>query len=188
MGKIVVLMHISLDGFVGGPNGEMDWIQVNDDIFNIAFERTNEADTALYGRITYQMMDSYWPNAADKPNASKHDVEHSTWYNNVQKVVVSKTMESAKIANTTIISQNVAATINELKQKTNRDILLLGSPSVVHLLLEENLIDDYWLFINPIILGAGIPLFKNAKERIKLNLVSSKVFTGNVVCTHHKKA
>jgi dihydrofolate reductase len=86
-------MHTSLDGFVGGPNGEMDWIDVDDEMFEYAGQRTREADTALYGRVTYQMMESYWPTAGDQPTATKHDIEHSKWYNSVAKVVVSRTMK-----------------------------------------------------------------------------------------------
>ncbi|MCW4468547.1 dihydrofolate reductase family protein [Flavobacterium sp. MFBS3-15] len=74
MRKIISFMHISLDGFVGGPNGEMDWIAINKEIFDHVEKRINTGDTALYGRITYDMMESYWPTAADKPDASTHDI------------------------------------------------------------------------------------------------------------------
>src|ERR671933_369653 len=89
MRKLVLFMHTSLDNFVAGPNGEMDWITVDEEIFEYAGKRTSEADTALYGRVTYQMMESYWPTAADQPGASKHDIQHSAWYKSVEKVVVS---------------------------------------------------------------------------------------------------
>ncbi|RAJ24536.1 RibD domain-containing protein [Pedobacter cryoconitis] len=78
MRKIVLLIHITLDGFAAGPNGEMDWIHINEEMFDYIGEQTNLADTALYGRVTYQMMENYWPAAAGKPGASKHDIEHST--------------------------------------------------------------------------------------------------------------
>ena len=77
MRKLVLFMHTSLDGFVAGPNGEMDWINVDEEIFDHAEQRTHKADTALYGRVTYQMMESYWPTAADQPAATKHDIDHS---------------------------------------------------------------------------------------------------------------
>src|SRR5436853_7158414 len=81
MRRLVLFMHTSVDGFVAGLNGEMDWINVDDDMFEYAGKQTDLADTALYGRITYQMMESYWPTAADQPNATKHDIQHSRWYN-----------------------------------------------------------------------------------------------------------
>src|SRR6185295_15463469 len=103
MRKIISFMHISLDGFVAGLNGEMDWIKVDEEIFDYVGKRISEGDTALYGRVTYQMMESYWPAAGAKPAASKHDIEHSKWYNNVHKVVLSKTLEEADLTNATII-------------------------------------------------------------------------------------
>ena len=101
MRNLIFFMHTSLDGFVTGPNGEMDWIQLDDDIFDFVATMTDKADTALYGRVTYEMMESYWPKAGEQPNASKHDKEHSAWYNQVSKVVLSKTINETGLINTT---------------------------------------------------------------------------------------
>ena len=125
MGKIISFMHISLDGFVAGPNGEMDWIKVDEEIFDYVGIRISEGDTALYGRVTYQMMENYWPTAADKPTATSHDIEHSKWYSKVHKVVLSKTMKHAGLTNTEIISDNLADRINELKQNPANKVLPL---------------------------------------------------------------
>lgn len=183
-------MHISLDGFVAGLNGEMDWIKIDDEIFDYVGKRISEGDTALYGRVTYQMMENYWPTAADKPNASKHDIEHSKWYSKVHKVVLSRTMKDtvlpagqAGLTNTKIISDNLSDRINEIKQSPSggsKDILLFGSPTATHSLIQLNLIDGYWLFVNPIILGQGIPLFVDIKDKIKLKLVTTRQFTCGV--------
>lgn len=180
MRNIISFMHISLDGFVAGPNGEMNWIKVDQEIFDFVGKRIGEGDTALYGRVTYQMMEGYWPTAGKKPNASKHDIEHSKWYGNVHKLVLSKTMKGADLPNTTIISDNIADRINEIKQQGDKEILLFGSPTATHALIQQNLIDGYWLFVNPIVLGQGIPLFVDIKEKIKLNLVSTQQFTSGV--------
>jgi dihydrofolate reductase len=180
MRKIISFMHVSLDGFVAGPNGEMNWIKVDEEIFDHVGRRISEGDTALYGRVTYQMMEDYWPTAADKPNASKHDIEHSAWYKDVHKLVLSKTMKGAKLTNTTIISDNLSDRINEIKQQGDKEILLFGSPTATHALIQQNLIDGYWLFVNPIILGQGIPLFTNIQDKIKLELLGTKPFTSGV--------
>lgn len=180
MRKIISFMHISLDGFVAGPNGEMNWIKVDQEIFDHVGKRISEGDTALYGRVTYQMMENYWPAAADKPNASRHDIEHSKWYSDVHKVVLSKTLKGESLTNTTIISDNLAEHLNEIKQKGDKDILLFGSPTATHSLIQQNLIDGYWLFVNPIILGRGIPLFVDIKEKVKLNLLTTRQFTSGV--------
>lgn len=175
-------MHMSLDGFVAGPNGEMNWIKVDEEIFDHVGKRISKGDTALYGRVTWEMMEGYWPTAADKPNASRHDIEHSAWYSKVHKLVLSKTMnpDSYRETNTTIISDNLTDSINKIRQGTGEDILLFGSPTATHSLMKLNLIDGYWLFVNPIILGQGIPLFKDIKEKIKLNLVSTHPFACGV--------
>ncbi len=178
-------MHISLDGFVAGPNGEMDWIKANDEIFDFVGKRISEGDTALYGRVTFQMMESYWPSAGAKPTATKHEIEHSKWYSKVHKLVLSKTLNNdstrdAELSNTKIISDNLAENINEIKNQPGKDILLFGSPTATHSLIQLNLIDGYWLFVNPIILGRGIPLFVDIKDKIKLNLLTTHQFTCGV--------
>lgn len=174
-------MHISLDGFVAGPNGEMNWIKAEQEIFDYVEKRISEGDTALYGRVTYQMMENYWPKAGEQPNATKHAIEHARWYNNVKKVVLSKTLIETGLSNTTIINDDLAGSINEIKQQEGKDILLFGSPTATHSLIQQGLIDGYWLFVNPIILGQGIPLFKDIKEKIQLKLLpSTRQFTCGV--------
>ena len=176
-------MHISLDGFVAGPNGEMDWIKVDEEIFDHVGKRISRGDTALYGRVTYQMMENYWPTAGDKPAATRHDIEHSRWYNKVRKVVLSKTMKDAGLTNTKIISNNLPDSIHEIKRSgsgsagnSSEDILLFGSPAATHSLMQLNLIDGYWLFVNPVILGQGIPLFAGIKDKVKLKLMTIRQF------------
>jgi dihydrofolate reductase len=174
-------MHISLDGFVAGPNGEMNWIKVDEEIFDHVGKRIDETDTAMYGRVTYEMMEGYWPTAGDEPNASKHDIEHSRWYKKAHKVVLSKTMKGADLTNTQIISDNLSDRINEIKQQEGKEILLFGSPTATHSLIQFNLIDGYWLFVNPIVLGQGIPLFVDIKDKIKLKLLTTRQFTSGVI-------
>ena len=106
-------MHTSLDGFVAGLNGEIDWINIDDSMFDFVATMTNKADTALYGRVTYEMMQSYWPTAGEQPNASKHDKEHSAWYNKVSKVVLSKTISEKGLDNTKVIGDQLVDNINK---------------------------------------------------------------------------
>jgi dihydrofolate reductase len=185
MRKVILSLHTTLDGFVAGPNGEMDWIKVDEEIFDLVATFTDEADTALYGRVTYEMMESYWPTAGHEPNASKHDKEHSEWYNRVDKVVLSKTMPSNAINKLTVISGDIHNEINNLKQQTGKNILMFGSPSAAHSLMQHNLIDEYWLFINPVILGQGIPVFSNITEQIKLKPLMMKAFKCGVTGLHY---
>lgn len=186
MRNLIFFMHTSLDGFVAGLNGEMNWIQVDEELFDFVATMTSKADTALYGRVTYDMMQSYWPTAADKPNASKHDKEHSAWYNNVSKVVLSKTISEKGLANTTVIGDHLADKINQIKKQDGKNILIFGSPTASHSLLSLGLIDEFWLFVNPILLGEGRPLFKDIHERIKLKLVETKTFANGVMALHYE--
>jgi dihydrofolate reductase len=174
-------MHISLDGFVAGPNGELNWAKVDEELFDYIGKRISQSDAALYGRVTYQMMESYWPTAADAPDASKHDVEHSKWYKNAHKIVLSNTLPEESLTNTTIINGNLTERINQIKQQEGEDILLFGSPTATHELIKQDLIDGYWLFLNPIILGQGVPLFVDVKDRTNLKLLNTRQFTSGVI-------
>ena len=187
MGNLVLFMHVSLDDFVAGINGEMDWIYADEEIFDYVSERIYATDCAIYGRITYQMMEGYWTTAANQPNATKHDIEHSKWYNSVAKVVLSKTLHEASLTNTKIIGDNLKYEIAKLKQSTNKEILIFGSPTAAHSLMAAELIDSYWLFVNPVMLGEGIPLFKDIKNKTALMLVASHVFPSGVVCLHYSQ-
>ncbi len=180
MNKIKVSMHTTLDGFAAGPNGEMDWIKFDSEMFELVKTFTDNSDTALYGRVTWQMMDYYWPTVGDKPNASKHDKEHSAWYNSVNKIVVSNSMKGQKADKTTFLGGDIATQVNDLNQKNGKDILIFGSPSVVRSLTKDNIIDEYWLFVNPIILGQGISIFTKLDNKIDLIPRTTKAFSCGV--------
>ncbi|HKJ81312.1 MAG TPA: dihydrofolate reductase family protein [Ignavibacteriaceae bacterium] len=187
MRSLVYFMHSSLDGFVAGLKGEMNWITVDEEIFDFVATVTDRADTALYGRVTYQMMEAYWPEAGEKPGASRHDKEHSAWYNKVSKVVLSKTLTDAGLKNTTVISDNLVENINKIKQEPGKDILIFGSPRASYSLVNSELIDEYWIFVNPVILGRGMLLFKDVPGKIRLKLLESKTFASGVVALHYTK-
>ncbi len=188
MRMIVSFVHVSLDGFVAstakGPAG-LGWISRSADLFEYVEKRIQQTDTALYGRRTFEMMESYWPTAADEPDASPHDYEHSRWYKSARKVVLSKTLSEKNHVNTKIIGSNLSDEISKLKHSSGSEILMFGSPSATHALMAENLIDGYWLFVNPILLGQGIPLFKNINDQTALALVNTNIFPSGVVCLQY---
>lgn len=186
MRKLSLFMHTSLDGFVAGPNGEMDWIKVDDEIFEFVSNRLEHCDTAVYGRTTYEMMEAYWPTAAEQANPTTHDIKHSKWYKEIQKVVLSKSILDAK-HNTILIKDHLAAHIIDLKQQAGKDMIIFGSPTAAHTLMHEDLIDDYWLFINPILLSKGKPLFKGFQPNSQLKLLKSTTFRNGVVCLHYER-
>jgi len=179
-------MHTSLDGFVAGVQGEMNWIKIDETMFDFVGTVTDQADTALYGRVTYEMMQSYWPTAGEQPNASRHDKEHSAWYNKVSKVVLSRTISEKGLDNTTVIGDHLADNINQIKKQEGKNILIFGSPSASHSLLGQGLIDEFWLFVNPVLLGKGIPLFKGIVETTRLKLAETKTFSSGVIALHYE--
>lgn len=180
MRKVVVLVHTSLDGFLAGKNREMDWVKFDDELWEYVNQITDNADTAIYGRITYELMEGYWPTAATKPSATNHDIHHSNWVNNAVKIVFSKTMEKSNWKGTQILRGNMKREIEKLKKEPGKNLLLLGSASIIHSFAELDLIDEYWININPVLLGEGIPLFKNAGHRTNLELVQTKNFNCGV--------
>lgn len=185
MRKVIALEHMSLDGFCAGPNGEMDWIVVDNEIFDVVAPITDKADTALYGRITYGMMEGYWPTAASQPDASKHDIEHSNWYNAVTKIVCTKTLKNDAPPNTRFIGENIPQEIERLKAQPGRNILLIGSLSVAQLLSAHGIIDEYWINVNPVVLGQGTPLFQQT-DRLNLRLIESRTFKAGVTTLHYE--
>ena len=189
MRKLIFAMHTTLDGYVAGPNGEMDWINLPVELFDFVEKLTDAADTAMYGRKTFEMMNYYWPTAGDKPDATKHDKEHSAWYTKVKKIVLSNSMQGKDTDDIRFIAGNLTKEIDDIKKQAGKNILIFGSPSSVHALIAENLIDEFYLFVNPVLLGQGIPLFDNLKQRTNLKLLSSKTYSPEgVVCLHYLNA
>lgn len=187
MRKLIICLHTSLDGYAAGPGGEMDWIRFDDALFDFVGQFTEQSDTALYGRVTYNMMDAYWPTAGDQPNASRHGKHHSSWYNKVEKVVISESLQADPEKKRTVISGDLKGNIENLKGQPGQNILLFGSPSIVRQLQEHNLIDDYWLMVNPVILGSGISLFAKDIHKLDLELVETKHFSCGVAGLNFKK-
>lgn len=188
MRKVIWLMHVSLDGLVAGPNGEMDWISLDDELFEDVHELSNTADTALFGLVTYQLMESYWPTAADSPTATKHDIDHSRWVNPAPKIVFSRTLETAEWQNTRIVKDHIAEEIAELKKQPGKNLILFASPNLGSTFMNLDLIDEYWFNINPVTLGKGKPLFKDLSNMHKLKLLESKAYKIGVVKLHYGRA
>ncbi|WP_459479090.1 dihydrofolate reductase family protein [Clostridium saccharoperbutylacetonicum] len=185
MRKLISFMHISLDGFVSGENGEMEWILVDNELFDFVAKMTDQADSALYGRVTYEMMQNYWPTAGEQANATKHDIEHSEWYNKVSKIVLSRTIKTTEFSNVKFINDNLSENINEIKKQEGRNILIFGSPRATQSLLNEELIDEFWLFVNPIILNEGMPMFKDIKKITNLKFIENRNFSNGVIALHY---
>jgi dihydrofolate reductase len=186
MRKVISFMHVSLDGFVSGPNEEMNWVIMDEEIFQDAIDLASATDTALYGRITYQMMEGYWPTVLTNPASTKLELRHAEWVENINKIVFSETLEKVQWNNTRLIKKNIAEEMIQLKQGAGRNMMIFGSPKLTHSFMRWNLIDEYKFNINPVILGNGIPLFENITHKIHLQLLSEKKFKSGVIGLHYK--
>jgi dihydrofolate reductase len=187
MRNVILLMHVSLDGFVARPNGDLDWIRFDDQLVDDVAALTATADTALFGRVTYQMMEGYWPTAAESPAATKHDIEHAHWVNNAPKIVFSRNLEHVEWANSRIVRDHIPEEIARLKQQPGKHLLMIGSTATAHTFMQFGLIDEYRLNVNPVVLGSGIPLFAGLQHPIDLQLVHAKTYTSGVVGLHYQK-
>jgi len=185
MRNLILIVHTSLDGFVAGTNGELSGFEPGEENLSFVCQLTETADTALFGRTSYQLLNDHWPTAKDLPNATKGTIAYSNWYNSAKKIVVSTTLVDEHLNETIIISKNITAEIIKLKEQPGKDILIFGSPSVAQLLMQQNLIDGYWIFVNPVIFGQGIPLFKGLNNLSKLNVLTTKQFPNGELALHY---
>jgi dihydrofolate reductase len=185
MRKLIVVAHISLDGFVAGANGELDGFEAGEENLEFVCKLTEDADAAMFGRISYQLLDRYWPTAKDRPNATSGEIAYSTWYNSARKIVISRTLGEECSEDTSIISEDFPNEIVNIKRKAGRNILIFGSPSVVRELIPLDPIDEYWIFINPVIFGDGIPMFAGSTNRVKLKLMDSVSFSNGEIALHY---
>lgn len=185
MRKLVLFMHLSLDGFAADPNRGLDFLSYDKELEQYADELVKTVGSPVYGRITYQLMESYWPTVLKKPNANKHTLEHAQWVENVPKIVFSKTLTEVTWNNTQLIKDNIAEEVKKLKQQPGKDLVIFGSPGLATTLMNLGLIDEYKLTVHPIILGSGISVFTNNTTKSTLKLVDSKTLKSGVVTLHY---
>lgn len=185
MRNLVAFMHMSLDGFAAGPNGELDWVAYDKELEKYAEGIVASVGTALYGRATYQMME-YWRTVPGNPDATEHERAHAAWIEAIPKVVVSTTLSSVDWHNTTIIADKVVEEINHLKQQPGKAIVIFGSPSLTQALAQLNLVDEYQLTVSPVLLGSGMPFFAPLTAKQSLQLLSNHSFASGALGLHYQ--
>jgi len=167
---------------MAGPNGEIDWFLWNEETAQYAKDLAKSIDTILFGRVTYELMANFWPT----PAADSEDPVITQYMNDTAKIVFSKTLEKADWKNTRVIREINSEEILKMKQQPGKNMVIYGSGGLVSSLTQLGLIDDYRIFVNPVILGQGKPLFKDLKDRHKLKLINSTIFKNGVVLLHYQ--
>jgi dihydrofolate reductase len=185
MRDINLIAQTSLDGFVAGPKGEFDHFTGGEETLKFVCGLTDSADAAMFGRNSYQLLESDWPTAGSKPGATKNVIKYSNWYNSAAKIVLSGTLAKDDLKNVTIISDHLLPEITKIKEQNGKDILIFGSPTTAHELLNLNVIDNIWLIVHPVIFGDGIPLFRTRDYVIKFTLSSSHQLPNGVLCNKY---
>jgi dihydrofolate reductase len=178
MRKLFSFNFMTLDGFFEGVQQDLSWHNVDEEFNEFAAEQLTTIGVILFGRVTYQGMASYWPT----PFAIDDDPVVTAQMNRLSKIVVSRTLDKAEWNNTRLITDNLAEEIVKLKQQPGKDLAIFGSANLTASLVRMGLVDELRVMVNPVILGQGTPLFNGITEKIKLNLVQTRMFrNGNVL-------
>lgn len=186
MRKLILIVHTSLDGFVAGPQGELSDFDPGEENLAFVASITEKADAAMFGRISYELLEAHWPFVKDQADASPAAKKYSSWYAAAQKIIVSKTLD-VEDPSVTVIRENLNESIENIKAQPGKDILIFGSPSLSQHLMEANLIDEYWIFINPVIFGKGIQLYPKGSDLKKFKLVKQEVFPNGEIALCYEK-
>ena len=174
MRKLVVFNMVSLDGFFVDSKGDMSWAHKNDAEWNMFVnENASGSGVLVFGRVTYELMASYWPT----PMALQNSPVVAKGMNDMPKVVFSRTLDKASWSNTKLVKGDLAAEVRKMKKEPGPNLVILGSGSIVSQLAQQNLIDEYQIALSPIVLGKGKTMFEGVKEKLNLKLTKSRTFS-----------
>jgi dihydrofolate reductase len=186
MRKLIVFNHVSLDGYFTDRSGDMSWAHKQDDEWS-AFVRENASGGGelVFGRITYEMMASFWPT----PFAAEKFPVVAAGMNQLPKVVFSRTLEHASWNNTRLVKDGIGSAVRTMKEEPGKDMVIMGSGSIVSQLTDEGLIDEFQIVVSPIVLGKGRTLFESVTRRLNLRRTRSRTFgNGNVLLCYEPMA
>jgi dihydrofolate reductase len=185
MRKVIMFNLITVDGYFEGPNKwDIGWHQVDDEFNDFSIEQLDKAGGLIFGRVTYQGMASYWP----MPAALKDDPIVAGKMNSILKYVFSKTLDKVDWSNSLLINGEAVQELTRIKNEPGKDLLLFGSADLARTFTKNNLIDEYRLMVNPVVLGKGNPLFTENGSRLKFKLFDTKIFrNGNVLLSYQRE-
>jgi dihydrofolate reductase len=188
MRKLILSMNLTLDGFMAGPDCELDWHfeRWTSEMAESLCEELSKADTILLGRVTYSAMARYWPQKAKDLSFQRDDLAFASMMNNYAKVVFSRTLVSATWNNSRLVKKDVMKEILSMKLQPGKNMIIYGSGRLASLLMRNGLIDEYRLWIHPVVLGKGKPLFKDLTGKLHLKLMEARTFGSGVIVLYYK--
>lgn len=181
MRKIIVTTWITLDGYLAGPNGEMNWVMVDETMGQYEDDLVSSADTLILGRVTYQSFAGSWPHVPDNPSASEGEKIYARKLNSMRKLVFSKSLEKVEWNNSQLMKEILPEEIARMKQEPGKNMAIYGSASIVQAFTNLGLIDEYQLLVHPVVLGSGKALFADIAKPAHLRLLQTKSFPSGVI-------
>src|SRR4051812_49251491 len=178
MRKLVYSMGVSLDGFIAGPGGNIDWSAPDEQLHRFHNQQARDSDVSLYGRRLYETM-RYWETADQNPSASEVELEFARIWKDTPQIVFSKTLEKVE-GNARLVRDNAVEEVARLKEEPGNE-LSVGGAGLASTFMKAGLIDEYRLFVSPVVLGGGTPYFPPLEDRIRLELVETREFGSRVV-------
>lgn len=184
MRKIIVSMNVTLDGFMAGINGELDWHFPlwNEEMSLYICHQLGKTDTILLGRRSYERMARYWP----VRTFTGVELEYAELMNNHTKVVFSHTLENASWQNTRLVKGNISEEVLKLKQSPGKDMIIYGSSSIVQSFIRQGLIDEFQIWVHPVFIQNGVPMFRDMEEKVRLEFMRTRSFSSGVVILYYK--
>ena len=178
MRRLIVFNMMTLDGFIAGPNGEINWHHVDGEFNEFAIAQLDTIGSLLFGRVTYELMAGYWPTT----EAINDDAEVANRMNRLSKLVFSHTLNEATWQNTRLVKGDASTEVARLKEQPGNDLFVFGSGKLVASLMQNGLIDEFRLIINPVVLGHGQSMFGDVQQPLALKLEQSRAFgNGNML-------
>ena len=185
MRKLIYSMGVSLDGLIAGPDGDIDWSAPDEELHRFHNQQAREVGAELYGRRLYEVM-RYWETEEENPSAPEHELEFARIWKDTPKIVFSKTLEKVE-GNARLVRDGIAEEVANLKEQPGKD-LAVGGAGLASTLIKLGLVDEYRLFVSPVVLGRGTPYFPALEERINLELLETRTFGSRVVYLRYQRA
>ena len=186
MRKVIYSFSVSLDGYIEGPGGDIEWAAPGEELHRHFNETEREVGAAFYGRRLYENMSAYWPTADEDPSATREVLEYAGIWRRMQKVVFSTTLERVDW-NSELLRDGIGEKVAAMKAQPGKD-MSVGGASLASAFMNLGLIDEFRLYVYPVILGAGKPMFQGVERKIDLRLLETRTFGSGVVLLRYERA